>query len=81
MDDAEEKMIVAPLMVGLLPSKFLFFSKNPLSSMTNFMVKTQQHINGEDTLNARRERDVRPSSQLDKRKSSSKPRGKKGAVG
>lgn len=53
VDDTEEKMIVATLMVGLLPSKFLFsLSKNPPSSMADLMVKAQQHMNVEETHNA-----------------------------
>lgn len=54
VDDAEEKIIVATLMVGLLPSKFLFsLSKNPSSHIIDLMVKAQQRMNAEDTLNAR----------------------------
>lgn len=42
VDDAEEKMIVAALMTGLLPSKFLCsLSKNPPSHMADLMVKAQ----------------------------------------
>lgn len=69
VDNAKEKMIMAALMAGLLPSKFLVsLSKNPLSHMANLMVKTQQHMNVEDTLSAQRERHARPNSQSDKRK-------------
>lgn len=59
VDDADERIIVEALMAGLIPSKFLFsLSKNPPIRMANFMVKAQQHMNAEDTLNTRQERDV-----------------------
>lgn len=53
VDDTDENMIVAALMAGLLPSKLLFsLSKNPLSRMADLMVKAQQHLNSEDSLDA-----------------------------
>lgn len=36
--------------------------------MTDLMVKAQWHMNAEDTLSTRGERDTEPSSQSDKRK-------------
>lgn len=69
VDDVEEKVIMAALMVRLLPSKFLFsLSKNPPSHMAYLMVKSQQHKNVEDALSARQEWHVNLSSQSDKRK-------------
>lgn len=63
VDDVDKKMIVDALMVGLLPSKFLFsLPKNPPSRMADLMVKAQQHMNAEDTLSARQKRDAGPSS-------------------
>lgn len=57
--NANERIIVATLTVGLMPSKFLFsLSKNPPTWMADLMVKVQQHMNAEDTLNARQEQDV-----------------------
>lgn len=54
VDDADKRMIVTALMVGLMPSKFLFsLSKNPLIRMADLMVKMQQHMNAKDALNAR----------------------------
>lgn len=54
VDGANERMIVAALMVGLAPSKLLFsLSKNPPTRMAYLMVKAQQHMNTEDTLSAR----------------------------
>lgn len=67
IDDAN-KMIVAALMAELLSSKLLFpLSKNPPSLVGDLMVKAQ-HMNAEDTLSTKRKRDVRLSSQSDKRK-------------
>lgn len=69
VDDAKEKMIVVALMVGLQPSKFLFsLSKDPSSCMVDLIVKAQQHMNVEDMLNVKRERDTGSNLQLDKRK-------------
>lgn len=54
VDDVDERMIVMALMAGFTPSKLLFsLSKNPLTWLANFMVKVQQHMDAEDTLNAR----------------------------
>lgn len=54
VDDAKEKVIVATLIAGLLPSKFFFsLFENPLSCMADLMAKVQLHMNTEDTLNAR----------------------------
>lgn len=67
-------MIIVALMAELLPSKLLFsLSKNPPTHMANLMVKAQQHMNFEDTLNDRREWDTGPNSQPDKRKMEQQP--------
>lgn len=59
VDDVDKRMIVATLMTGLLSSKLLFsLSKNPPTCMADLMVKAQQHMNTEDTINTRREQDV-----------------------
>lgn len=69
VDDANDRMIVVALMAGLERSKLLFsLSKNPPTRMADLMVKAQQHMNAEDILNARRERDVGSNPQHDKRK-------------
>lgn len=67
VNDVEEKMIMAALMAGLLPLKFMFsFSKNPPSRVADLMVKAQQHMNVEDTLSARRAWDAGSNSQSNK---------------
>lgn len=72
VDDAEEKVVVATLMVGLLPSKFLFsLLKNLPLHMADLMLKAQQHVNIKDIHSARRERESEANPQFDKRKKES----------
>lgn len=53
VDDTKEKVVVATLMTGLLPFKFLFsLSKNHPLRMADLMLKEHKYMNAEDTLSA-----------------------------
>ncbi|XP_059650579.1 uncharacterized protein LOC132296392 [Cornus florida] len=58
LEEVDDKVALTAFMGGLQTSKFLFsLSKEAPTSMTKFMVRAQKHINAEDVMNARKNKD------------------------
>ncbi|XP_059669299.1 uncharacterized protein LOC132314452 [Cornus florida] len=58
VEEVDDKVALTAFMGGLQTSKFLFFlSKEAPTSITELMVRAQKHINAEDAMNARKNKD------------------------
>lgn len=69
MDDVDDKVTVTAFMSGLRTHKFLFsLEKEPRKSMADLILRAQKHINTEDAMNARHDRDQDAGSRSDKKK-------------
>lgn len=69
LDDVDKKVVLTAFMGGLLPTKFLFsLSKSPPSSTVKLMLRTQKHMNAEDTMATRRDRGTDPREQTKRKR-------------
>lgn len=69
MDDVDDKVAVMAFMSGLRTHKFQFsLAKEPPKNMSDLILRAQKHMNVEDAMNVRRDRDGDTSSCPEKKR-------------